>query len=607
MKKLSITICLLVLLFSSSVIIAEPLDILEIHQVTFDTAVVQFVSNLVYDAEIWAQTTECYKCKSLFVSDLLSMEHVELLVDTRYPMLFQVKEKYNTTSNTSVSFRYHFGENGKYNVSVEIDEKYQFIFVVDVLKKPDFSATPIFVAIGIYAGLICLYIALKQASRHKCVNKVCCCCGSDVLNNNATVSLEHLKQEQTSQAEQSSANSGKKPRTKRLRSLDTFRGLSLVIMIFVNYGGGRYWYFEHSIWNGLTVADLVFPWFVFIMGTSITLSQHSLRSKGITKLQIFKKIIRRTIILFLLGLFLNTAGGHNDLHFIRIPGVLQRFSISYFVVAILELMFAKATRKVSEGNWYSYVADVFDYWAEWLVIIALLVTHTCLTFLLPVSGCPTGYLGPGGDMIYGKNSSYSLCTGGAAGYIDKWFFGEDHIYQYPTCQAVYGTGAYDPEGMLGSITSIFMTFLGLQAGKIIFHFPGNGQRLSRLVIWGILTGAIGTILCKASKDDGWIPVNKNLWSLTYVLVLASMAFILLAFFYYIIDVKPWYSGNPFYYAGMNSILLYVSHEVFFGYFPLSWAPYKGTHAEYLAMNLIGTSIWVLVAYHCYTIKFFLKI
>ncbi|XP_033100089.1 heparan-alpha-glucosaminide N-acetyltransferase-like isoform X2 [Anneissia japonica] len=593
------------MLIEPSTAISDEKDVLGIHQITFDTAHVSMISNLQYDAEVWAQTSECFECEFLFIVDLPASFSIDFYADTRYPMLLQIRSSSTDFSNTTNSLlKYHFGENGGYNVSVENVEN-QLTLTVDVINKPEFSATPIFVAIGIYAGLACLYILLKQAIRREWISKICCCCASYSLNNNDLGSTSEGPSDTQSINKEKKTNS-----KKRLKSLDTFRGFSLVVMIFVNYGGGRYWYFEHSIWNGLTVADLVFPWFIFIMGTSIILSQHSLRSKGVTRWELFKKILRRTVILFLLGLFLNTAGGHNDLQYIRIPGVLQRFSISYFFVATLELFFGKTPKVkgiVLQNRWYGYVFDVFDYWVEWLVIMALVVTHTCLTFLLPVPGCPTAYLGPGGTMIYGINNTVSMCTGGAAGYIDKWFFGEDHIYQYPTCQVIYGTGAYDPEGMLGSINSIFMTFLGLQAGKIVLLYPGDRQRIIRLVIWGIITGVIGTILCKASKEDGWIPVNKNLWSLSYVFALAGMAFILLALFYYVIDVAHWYSGNPFFYPGMNSILIYVCHEVFYSYFPLSWAPYKGNHAEYLAMSLLGVSIWVIVAYYFYTIKFFLKI
>jgi hypothetical protein len=97
------------------------------------------------------------------------------------------------------------------------------------------------------------------------------------------------------------------------------------------------------------------------------------------------------------------------------------------------------------GQWL-VIQDLLDSWVQWLVIVALTVMHTLLTFLLPVPNCPTGYLGPGG---FHNHSSSPNCTGGAAGYLDRIVFGERHIYQHPTCQHVYKTVTpYDPEGML---------------------------------------------------------------------------------------------------------------------------------------------------------------
>jgi heparan-alpha-glucosaminide N-acetyltransferase len=177
-----------------------------------------------------------------------------------------------------------------------------------------------------------------------------------------------------------------KPLPKRLQALDAFRGFSLMVMIFVNYGGliefdkfsfflklfftgGGYWFFKHSskyiilmivynfyacvVWNGLTVADLVFPWFTWMMGVSIVLSQRSLRAKNVRKITIFFKILRRTLILFMLGmcqenqllflycriLGLILQGGWNRFIFIRIFGVLQRLAMCYFFAAILVLIF----------------------------------------------------------------------------------------------------------------------------------------------------------------------------------------------------------------------------------------------------------------------------
>jgi len=108
----------------------------------------------------------------------------------------------------------------------------------------------------------------------------------------------------------------------RLLSLDTFRGMCLMIMIFVNYGGGGYWFFDHSSWNGLTVADLVFPWFMWIMGVSMALGFKAASSKGSSSSSLLLTSIRRAATLIGLGLFLN-SGGMDDVQHWRLPGVLQ--------------------------------------------------------------------------------------------------------------------------------------------------------------------------------------------------------------------------------------------------------------------------------------------
>lgn len=136
--------------------------------------------------------------------------------------------------------------------------------------------------------------------------------------------------------------------------------------------------------------------------------------------------------------------------------------------------------------------DIKPYWPQWVVIGCLELLWLCLTFLLPVPGCPTGYIGPGG---LHENSQYYNCTGGAARWIDLKFFGWAHIFHGPTSYEVfqvdrrYGFNdkeriAHDPEGLLGSINSIVIVFLGLQAGKILIHYKDPKNRCIRFGAWG---------------------------------------------------------------------------------------------------------------------------
>ncbi|XP_014784915.1 heparan-alpha-glucosaminide N-acetyltransferase, partial [Octopus bimaculoides] len=217
-------------------------------------------------------------------------------------------------------------------------------------------------------------------------------------------------------------------------------------MIFVNYGGGGYVFFEHAQWNGLTVADLVFP----------------------------------CRYVEFAGLELYTV----ELDKLRIPGVLQRFSLTYLFLALMVTAFARVDDN-QKAKHLSPFRDVLLYWPEWFLNFALLAVHIGITFALPVPGCPTGYLGPGG---ISEGGQYYNCTGGAAQYVDKMVLGDSHLYQHPTVKEDYKTKIpFDPEGILGIPTSIFLCFLGLQAGRIIVQYPSHKERIFRWTVYTIAT------------------------------------------------------------------------------------------------------------------------
>ncbi|OWK00363.1 hypothetical protein Celaphus_00019387, partial [Cervus elaphus hippelaphus] len=191
--------------------------------------------------------------------------------------------------------------------------------------------------------------------------------------------------------------------------------------------------------------------------------------------------------------------------------------------------------------------------------------------------------------------------------------------------------AYDPEGILGTINSIVMAFLGVQlvllvtlhflpqAGKILLYYKDQTRGiLIRFAAWGCLLkklltslssphprlqGLVSVALTKASENEGFIPVNKNLWSLSYVTTLSSLAFLILLALYPVVDVKGLWTGAPFFYPGMNSILVYVGHEVFANYFPFQWKlGDQQSHKEHLVQNVVATTLWVLIAYVLYRRK-----
>nr|CAD7418218.1 unnamed protein product [Timema cristinae] len=120
-------------------------------------------------------------------------------------------------------------------------------------------------------------------------------------------------------------------------------------------------------------------------------------------------------------------------------------------------------------------------------------------------------------------------------------------------------------------------------------------------------GLLAGCLCNFSRSDGVVPVNKNLWSVSYVLATASLAFMLQCILYIWVDVKRWMSCNLFRFAGMNAILLYVGHELTHGVFPWGWQPYYHTHMEYLLMALWGSCLWVFIAFVLFKRNIFLTI
>eukprot|EP00118_Oscarella_pearsei_P026707 m.310317 g.310317 ORF g.310317 m.310317 type:complete len:615 (+) comp50868_c0_seq1:21-1865(+) len=555
----------------------------------------------------------CYRCKSTSLirvkADLFDCTSLD--VDFGFRLFFHVD-----ISGDGVFLN---GSCAKYaNESIKIEEKGGLIVTIDSQNECLFQNqrgvwpyTPIIVAACLFAALALAAFIYQKFLTNWRGCKGCCkpadpesLVKSDLGNpEDANVNPDNTQRSQPPDTRNlfpvAKTVAGQH---RRLRSLDAFRGLSLVIMIFVNYRGGSYWFFKHSRWNGLTVADLVFPWFDFILGTSAAISLNSLDRRDISRWRIFLKVIRRFVILFALGLIISNSSP--DVSMLRIPGVLQRLAASYLGVAVIHLALSPK-RDRNADKVFAPVREIVNHWAEWLAAFSLVGLWLGLTFGLPVPNCKSGYLGPGGN---GDHGDYENCTGGAAGFIDRWVLSKNHVFSHPTCKDLYETGSYDPEGILGTLNSIVLAFLGMHAGRIFLTHREDWPRLRRLVIAGLICGAIGTGLAGGQKNGGVIPINKNLWSLSYILVMAGTAYILLSLCYFLIDMKKVWRGAPFVYPGMNSIAVYCGHELVDGHFPFAYSwPGEMNHANELASSLIGTTLWVLIAYYMYIIDFFVKI
>ncbi|KFB50425.1 AGAP005761-PA-like protein [Anopheles sinensis] len=387
---------------------------------------------------------------------------------------------------------------------------------------------------------------------------------------------------------------------KRLQSLDTFRGIAIMLMIFVNSGGGGYWWIEHATWNGLHVADLVFPWFLFIMGVCVPISLRGQIARNVPRRTIVSNIAVRSLKLFVIGLCLNSMNGPTVAN-LRIFGVLQRFGIAYFVVSIVHL-FCHEDAVQSQNRILRANEDIFRLKKQWLVMGLLTVVYLGVILFVAEPGCPSGYFGPGGKHLM---NAYPNCTGGITGYIDRAVLGIEHLYQRPTARLVYDAMPFDPEGPFGCLPTVLQVFLGLQCGCTILAYACHRKRMVRFGVWSVVLGLLAGVLCGFSKNDGWIPVNKNLWSLSYVLATGSLAYLLLLLCYYAVDVKRCWSGRPFVYAGMNAIVLYVGHTVFHKMLPWHWRiGTMNTHFMLTLEALWNTVLWNLIALYLFQRRIF---
>ncbi|XP_047458205.1 heparan-alpha-glucosaminide N-acetyltransferase isoform X2 [Mugil cephalus] len=565
-----------------------------------DQAVLTFHNQLKEEVQVFYTSDYCHKCVYQHLATVKpSNKNTSTVISTKFTLSVRVESQ--SRNSTLCSWSRTYREGGHYCIWLQtLDGSTEPTCSHTLNKSPNNTYLPLLVAALLLAVIALLIVVVPYVYRRRCTSpflRTIFCRGPQYSVDNDGAHANETGQ------------STAKAKPTRLRSLDTFRGFALTVMVFVNYGGGGYWFFQHAPWNGLTVADLVMPWFVFIIGTSVVLAFRSMQRKEVSRLQLLRKFSWRTAVLFLLGFcFINYSPRDGPLSWswLRVPGVLQRLGFTYFVLSLLQTFWGQKEIPLKAYHWWNPVQDVVLYWPQWLIIILLETLWLCITFLMPVPNCPTGYLGAGG---IGDHGLYPNCTGGAAGYIDRRMFG-DNMYRYPTCKEMYHTTQpFDPEGVLGTINSIVMGFLGMQAGKILIFYKGTNIRiLCRFLVWAVILGISAAILTKCTRDGGFIPVNKNLWSLSFVMCTGCFSFVLLGAMYLVIDVKDWWGGQPFIYPGMNSIFVYVGHSLLGFYFPFSWEMhFQDSHWEWLFQSLWGTTLWVLAAYFLYWKKFFLKI
>jgi predicted acyltransferase len=294
----------------------------------------------------------------------------------------------------------------------------------------------------------------------------------------------------------------------RLLSLDAFRGFTIAGMIVVNNPGSWdhvYSPLLHSEWAGCTPTDLVFPFFLFIVGVSMWFSFRTFDHK-FSKLFLIK-VLRRSLVIFMLGIFLNGFPFINfEWHSFRILGVLQRIAIAYAFAAFLCMILNRR-----------------------LLIISSIVILTGYYLML---------------IFCGNADPFSL-SGNLVKHIDIAVLGENHLYK--------GFGIpFDPEGLLSTLPSIVTIIIGFLAGNFLDKDLNKESILLRLLLTGVSLMFLGLLFSSI------IPIIKALWTSTYVLYTSGLALVTLTFFIFFIDIKKWnLIVQPFVVFGSNPLFIYV--------------------------------------------------
>jgi predicted acyltransferase len=309
--------------------------------------------------------------------------------------------------------------------------------------------------------------------------------------------------------------------SQRLYSLDALRGFDMfwimgaeeIVNSLAKVTGSPFWkviaiQLTHPDWNGFHFYDLIFPLFLFMAGVATPYSIGSALEKGASRNKLLLRIIRRGLVLVIIGVLYNNGLKLQPLADLRLPSVLGRIGLAYMFANIIYLY----TSQLGQILWFWGI--LFGYW-----------------FLLLFNSAP-GF--PMGDLTM---------EGNFASYLDRTIL-PGRLY----------LGIHDPEGLISTLPAISTGLLGIYAGNILKNSP---LTQIKKVLWLACLGVVFLLL--AQLGNLVFPINKNLWSSSFVLHVGGLSLLLLALFYYIIDVLG-YKRWAFFFTviGMNSILIYVS-------------------------------------------------
>jgi len=313
----------------------------------------------------------------------------------------------------------------------------------------------------------------------------------------------------------------------RLISLDVFRGLTVMGMVVVNNPGDWghiYPPLEHAEWNGCTPTDLVFPFFLFIVGVSLAYALAGVKQRGGPQGPVLMQVLRRAAVLFGLGLLLSLYPRF-DFSVVRIMGVLQRIALVYLGCSVIYL----------KTNWRTQLA----------LLVALLLGYATLLQLVPVPDVGPANLEPATNL---------------GAWLDRLVLTEPHLWKQ--------SRTWDPEGLLGTLPALGTGLLGALAAQWL----RRPEATAATKVLGLVAAGIGAALLGVLWNE-WFPINKALWTSSYVLFTGGLALLVLAALYWLCDVRGYRRwAAPAVPFGVNAIAVFVGSALLsrtFGLFKLT--------------------------------------
>ncbi|XP_059485635.1 heparan-alpha-glucosaminide N-acetyltransferase-like [Neocloeon triangulifer] len=573
----------------------EPVRGLYLHDLRLDEAFLNVSSQLNKPVWVYSQRQPCYKCTQFSLMGALAAHNsttykVSSLFDLEMLVLNQnLGDTFNLPENGTdyleCSSNLSFGEFGIYDLVVSSANSVTACRSETVVPPVNIFLPAVVVTFMSIAALLLIYgmYVMWNIYNKRFSQKNASEC-SDVENNGSELTIN---KEGTKTV---------KFKT-RLHSLDVFRGFCVIPLLFhCGYKGG-YQTLDHAVWDGIPIAEWPFPWFLWIMGVCIPLKMKSALAKNVSRSRLVFEITKRFVFLFALGLMINSVDIGVQLETMRYYGVLQRIAFMFLISGALFALLWPRDYKKFAGTY----GDLRVLLPQWLVYLVIHAIYLGLVFLLPVPGCPTGYLGPGGLSEGGK---YFNCTGGTFGYVDKLIHDEAHLLQSPTTKAVYQVKVFDPEGPFSTLPSLLTMILGAQAGAILVMHSDWHSRKSRLVGWGVGCIVLGSTL----HLNDVIPINKQLWSTSFSLVTGGVAFLWLTIFMYLVDVTRIWNGFPLRQPGINCLTLYVGSRITANMWPWHFAyGNMDTHFIRLIDSCWSVFLWVCVSIYFYVKKILITV